>query len=167
MRALRLVGLSILIATSNVAMAQFSGIFGPSNYDECVLENMKGVTSDVAAARIDDSCAHKFPRKAPEPDAKRDTPLDLGLIGWEVSADGIGHCYMAWDGARFVETARREKHTEENMVKAVSPTKITLNLFVPKRLVDDNHLESDAQILQLIGQMFGGTLPTRACTKLL
>ncbi len=79
MRALQLVGLSILIVTSNVVMAQFSGIFGPSNYDECVFENMKGVTSDVAAAWIADSCAHKFPRKASEPDAKRDTPLELGV----------------------------------------------------------------------------------------
>src|SRR3989344_762952 len=37
------------------------GWFGPSNYDECVLESMKGVTSDLAARAIMRSCRDKFP----------------------------------------------------------------------------------------------------------
>ena len=36
-------------------------IFGPKNFDECILENMKGVTSDIAAKAIGDSCYTKFP----------------------------------------------------------------------------------------------------------
>lgn len=38
-----------------------AGIFGPSNYDECVLNSMKGVTSDMAARLIAKSCREKYP----------------------------------------------------------------------------------------------------------
>lgn len=54
--------LLILLASPDVAAA---GWFGPSNYDECVLDSMKGVTSDVAASAITRSCREKFPKKGP------------------------------------------------------------------------------------------------------
>ncbi len=38
-----------------------AGLFGPSNYEECILENMKGVQSDVAAKMIASICRKKFP----------------------------------------------------------------------------------------------------------
>ena len=40
-----------------------AGIFGPKNYDECILKHMKGVTSDLAARAICDSCLKQFPKK--------------------------------------------------------------------------------------------------------
>lgn len=43
----------------------FAGFFGPSNYDDCVLSSMKGVTSDVAARAIMRSCREKFSEKIP------------------------------------------------------------------------------------------------------
>jgi hypothetical protein len=36
-------------------------LFGPNNYEECILENMKGVTSDQAAHAIRNACREKFP----------------------------------------------------------------------------------------------------------
>ena len=38
-------------------------IFGPDNFDECVTESMKGVTSDLAARAIIKSCRELFPDK--------------------------------------------------------------------------------------------------------
>lgn len=38
-----------------------AGLFGSSTYDECVLDSMKGVTSDQAARAIIVSCRNKFP----------------------------------------------------------------------------------------------------------
>jgi hypothetical protein len=35
-------------------------VFGPKNYDECILENMKGVSSDSATMLIENSCRVKF-----------------------------------------------------------------------------------------------------------
>ena len=40
--------------------------FEPSNYDECILDSMKGVTNDVAAAAIRQSCRQKFPDDKPK-----------------------------------------------------------------------------------------------------
>jgi hypothetical protein len=45
-----------------IPVESFAGWFGPSNFDECILQNMKGVTSDVAAGQIVRVCRHKFPR---------------------------------------------------------------------------------------------------------
>ena len=41
----------------------FAGIFGPSNYDECILENMKGTQTEHAALLVANSCASKFKKK--------------------------------------------------------------------------------------------------------
>ena len=41
-------------------------LFGPKDFDECVLQNMKGVTSDTAAQSIKLSCYSQFPQKEPE-----------------------------------------------------------------------------------------------------
>lgn len=52
----------ILISLLLTLSAQ-AGMFGPSNYDECIAESMKGVTSDVAARAIIKSCRDRFPEK--------------------------------------------------------------------------------------------------------
>lgn len=38
-------------------------ILGPKNYDECILENMRGVTSDIGARLVERSCREKFKEK--------------------------------------------------------------------------------------------------------
>jgi hypothetical protein len=59
----------VIAFASFSAQAQFGGLFGPENYDQCILENMKGVTSDVAAGQIAFSCRKEFPaeEKTSEP----------------------------------------------------------------------------------------------------
>ena len=55
-----------------------AGWFGPSTYDECILENMKGVGSDLAARVVMGICQRKFPSPAPKPVAKVErSPCDL------------------------------------------------------------------------------------------
>lgn len=41
----------------------WAGLFGPSSYDECITDSMKGVSSDVAARAILTSCRNRFPEK--------------------------------------------------------------------------------------------------------
>lgn len=50
--------LVLIFFNNNSAYAQF---FGPKNYEECILQNMKGTTSDVAAGQIVAACRSKFP----------------------------------------------------------------------------------------------------------
>lgn len=49
----------LLCACPSLALADWFS--SPKNYDECVLENMKGTTSDLAAKAIYVSCRNKFP----------------------------------------------------------------------------------------------------------
>jgi hypothetical protein len=51
--------------------------FGPNNFDDCIIQNMKGVTSNTAAAAIRMACRQKFPEKIdPTPQ------LDLSRAGY-------------------------------------------------------------------------------------
>jgi L-cysteine desulfidase len=54
-----LVLLLLMVSTSVFAWS----LFGPKNYDECVLENMKGVSTDTAARLVANSCHEKFKEK--------------------------------------------------------------------------------------------------------
>lgn len=44
-----------------------AGLFGPSTYDECILENMKGVGSNAAAIAVASACRNQFPLKPVSP----------------------------------------------------------------------------------------------------
>lgn len=59
-------GLSLVLLAMLCGLPQqaCAGFFGPSNFDECILDNMKGVTSDLAARAIYRSCLEKFPKTA-------------------------------------------------------------------------------------------------------
>nr|VFJ44874.1 MAG: hypothetical protein BECKFM1743C_GA0114222_100178 [Candidatus Kentron sp. FM]VFJ61227.1 MAG: hypothetical protein BECKFM1743A_GA0114220_102808 [Candidatus Kentron sp. FM]VFK11441.1 MAG: hypothetical protein BECKFM1743B_GA0114221_101828 [Candidatus Kentron sp. FM] len=52
--------LALIIITS---LLSFETTLAANNYDECILENMRGVTSDVAAKAIMRSCRNKFDSK--------------------------------------------------------------------------------------------------------
>lgn len=57
--------LLMLVFSASFANAGWYG--GPKTYDECIIESMKGVTSDVAAREIRRSCRKKFPIKSTAP----------------------------------------------------------------------------------------------------
>lgn len=54
-----LVLLLLVVSTSCFAWS----LFGPKNYDECILENMKNVNNDIAAREVKKSCRMKFKDK--------------------------------------------------------------------------------------------------------
>ncbi len=53
--------ITTICITPSVSLA---GWLGPGNYEECILDSMKGVTSDLAARAIISSCRNKFPVKS-------------------------------------------------------------------------------------------------------
>ncbi len=53
----------VAIPFAALASTADAGWFGPSNYDECILENMNGVGSDMAARAVGAACARQFPPK--------------------------------------------------------------------------------------------------------
>lgn len=69
-----------------------AGLLGPSTYDECILENMKGVSSDMAARLVQQSCYSKFVANA--------------LKGTKLSKQTV-ECNLRWNGTIFVVGKRQ------------------------------------------------------------
>ena len=96
----RLRAYAIVLATlaSVVAVPSQAGILGPSTYDECITESMKGVTSDLAASVIINSCRKRFPSKSISRPSDRDlSPTELenmtGRAGLSYGNDYSGTLY--------------------------------------------------------------------------
>ena len=53
-------------------ISAFAGLFGPSNYWECILEEMQGVKNDPAAIEIIRKCRNEFPITA---EVKKKSPI--------------------------------------------------------------------------------------------
>ena len=81
--------ISVLLSGSGVTSA---GLFGPSNYEECILDGMKGVKSDLAAKAVIGACARKFPSKntkrspttEPTKQKEKKPPVELDANGFRV-----------------------------------------------------------------------------------
>lgn len=56
---LAIIILALLLCDTPLTLAMWP--FGPSNYEECIAKEMKGVSSDVAARAIITSCRKRFP----------------------------------------------------------------------------------------------------------
>ena len=57
----KLTGLILFLMSTNIYAWN---VFGPKDYDECILENMKGVNSDFGARLVNKSCREKFKEKS-------------------------------------------------------------------------------------------------------
>jgi hypothetical protein len=83
MKTVYSIAIGVVLLASNTASAQLSVLFGPSNYDECILDNMKGVSSDMAARAVAASCRSKFP------DAPQETrQKERRWVFWETNEFG-------------------------------------------------------------------------------
>lgn len=84
-------------------------LFGPKNFEDCVLNGMKGVTGDFAAKAVYKSCRDKFPNEKPVEAPKRSgTPRvdiwDAGIGNLLVSKVDLG----AWKGRSLTVTNRND-----------------------------------------------------------
>ena len=55
-----------LLVTVIILFGSFNahaGLFGPSNYNECVIDGLKDITNDKAIALLKQTCADEFPTK--------------------------------------------------------------------------------------------------------
>ena len=65
-----------------------AGFFGPSTYEECILENMKGINNEVAAYSVRNACANKFPATEEKPSAQPLNPPNYYRIDASRGARG-------------------------------------------------------------------------------
>ena len=67
----KLIGLLLVFQISIAS----GGWFGPKDYDECILENIKGVSDGKAAELIKKSCRSKFPAACIEWEMKKEAEI--------------------------------------------------------------------------------------------
>lgn len=95
MRNKTLATLSLLILF--MPLVGNAGLFGPSDYNECILKSMKGVTSDVAAGAIRRACWEKFPKKQKKKLKSSElSHKELGQLTGKAGLGNIGGLY--WYG---------------------------------------------------------------------
>lgn len=95
---LKLLQYNLIVFVSFFIGPAHAGLLGPSNYDECITESMKGVTSDIAARALILSCRERFPvRDKKKPASRPLTNMELsnltGRAGLEYANVYKGNIY--------------------------------------------------------------------------
>lgn len=88
------------------------------SYDDCILTNMHGVTSDVAAAAIRRSCRPKFPETAETKPGQR----ELDSSEFEVLTGRAGLMYgNTYGGNLYNGNAGQRFHVSKRVVSEFTP----------------------------------------------
>jgi len=126
--------LVLLLGLSNLSSAYAWPPFGPKNFDDCVLNGMKGVTSDFAAKAVYKSCRDKFPNSAPQK-----------------SSGYVSDCAATYAGGTFV----RGKPADPSKYLSISFKHSTSLVHVPASMQSDEGkitslIRQNAQIIKEI-----------------
>ena len=122
----------ILSGLPTTVTADFFG--GPDNYDECITEAMKGVTSDVAARAIIISCRNQFPsddRNEPA-SARRLSSDELRLLTGK--ANLVGDLFVG---------------TFHNGNESITVTKIIISVYAKSKPEEKRRYQTSVEILPL------------------
>lgn len=113
-------------------------LFGPKDYDECILQGMRGVTSDTAAAHIARSCRAKFPAAEQEVSCKQvefnALEMEAVTTDVEITGDGTYISVNVYNGNRNKSVKEleielsNETDNETQTYKIVSPYYLTNGL---------------------------------------
>jgi len=131
--------IAVLLGSAGVS---YAGLFGPSNYDECILERMKGVTSDLAARAIVGACAAKFSsnKKSTPPSKKPEYKPEL-----DDSGIPICRVYPVGNDWKFATREMRERlKTTHTLWKVPIPGKQTFYILLRKEIT----AEQAGQVVQ-------------------
>lgn len=62
----KLLWVASILLLNNVSQAQAWNLFGPNNYDDCVLANIKDAQNPAAVYMVREACRSKFPMSQEE-----------------------------------------------------------------------------------------------------
>jgi hypothetical protein len=105
-------------------------ILGPKNYDECILENMRGVTSDIGARLVEKSCREKFKEK---PD---DNSQSISLNKNPKLSE---RCDVYWNGRGFLK-GNVSSNSDFTMMAVSRYGVDIINLGIPKAMYKELEL---------------------------
>lgn len=105
-----------------IAFESSGGLFAPSTFEECLLDNMKNAKTDDAVSAVKSACAMKFPIK----DTKEKSSL-------------LKICKLYWDGWKFVEGSKPNNDYDVLTISYLGAPSLELSL--PRSMI--NYLEYD------------------------
>ena len=111
-----------LMTTLAIAFESSGGLFGPSTFEECLLDNMKNAKTDNAVSAVKSACAMKFPIK----DTKE-------------KSSSVKLCKLYWDGWKFVEGGKPNNDYDKLIISYLGAPSLELSL--PRSMI--NYLEYD------------------------
>lgn len=96
-----------------VSGSTLAGWFGPSNYAECVLKNIKGVSGDMAANAVRMACNRQFPipNVLPAPNPLPDNPTAADIQAYVVQRNA---CIQADTERKYEWESRGGSYTPFN-----------------------------------------------------
>ena len=113
-----------------------------SSYDECILESLKGVSSDVAANAIIASCRNKFPEAAPIAAEVAEPPPEQATVPQEEASTESKPAVVSAGAAReltkeelanlkatLVGFTTNYRVTFENLNENISVTEVTIAVW--------------------------------------
>lgn len=121
--------MNLIVATIFLFMASFSasasaGLFGAQNYNDCVLEKMKGQDRGmIGTARA--ACAEQFPQEMPLVQGENYTDGDIQYDWCETEDDSITVCVKKNESAYKITKVVLYLRTEECGVESQNFVKVT------------------------------------------
>jgi hypothetical protein len=110
-----------------------------ASYDECILESLKGVSSDVAANAIIASCRSKFPESAPaaavsaEPPPEPESAPEAESVAQAETAPGPSRALTGEELSKLKATlfgfTTKYTITFENLNEGIAVTEVTIAVW--------------------------------------
>jgi hypothetical protein len=86
----------IILLITFLSQANAFELFGPKNFQDCLLQNLKGVNNSEAVNAITAACSMKFNQD----ESNKST------------TNGIRKCYVYWDGMKFASGKNLKQYTK-------------------------------------------------------
>jgi hypothetical protein len=103
---------AVLISTNDV---HAWSLFGPRNYEDCILKEMQGITSDRAASAVMRACREKF----------SDRTQDSGAF--------VKDCTMTYAGGKFI----RGRPESPSKYAEIVFENTTSTIYIPKSMLSN------------------------------
>lgn len=121
--------IATLLGTNSPAVA---GLFGPSNYEECVIEGLKEAKTEFGAKMITSICSDKFPVRDP------------AKAGGDASLLTDTECHVVYRGGK-TELGRASKKTHLTLVYSYYDY-MQIHIAVPREIASRLNLEKELRV---------------------
>lgn len=112
------------------SISGYAQIFGPSTYEDCVLQGLKEAKTELSVSVLMGICSSKFGKKEKPKDRKQDTAAS---------------CFLYWDGLSTSKLESPPKDWRKNY-SAFSISKYNIEfaiIYVPKSFTNNKEAENE------------------------